>query len=174
LFATLQVFIGSIVTAYIFGNLAALMSTIDKKENLLNDQLDLVQQTMKSIKLPDLIQDDVMSYFQYINETPDVNSGIDKFFNLVGPKLKQLILFHLHSEVIKSISIFKGLSEIEVNFIVFNLQNEIYMPAEIICNQGEEAKDMFFITKGKVEVQISRHILDEEHLVKFTKKRLNK
>lgn len=55
LFALVTVFIGSIVTAFIFGNMAALMSTVNKKENLLNEQLDMVQQTMRSIKLSEHI-----------------------------------------------------------------------------------------------------------------------
>ena len=42
-YATIVIFLGSIVTAFIFGNMAALLSTINKRENLLQEQLDLVQ-----------------------------------------------------------------------------------------------------------------------------------
>lgn len=62
--------------------------------------------------------------------------------------------------MIKRISIFKGLSEIEINFIVFNLSNTIFLPAEIVITQGEEANSMYFVTKGKVEVQMQKYILD--------------
>jgi hypothetical protein len=43
--------------------MAALMATINKRENMLNEQLDMVQQTMRSIKLPGEIQDQILSYF---------------------------------------------------------------------------------------------------------------
>ena len=169
IFSALVVFTGAIVTAFIFGNMAALMSTINKKENLLNEQLDMVQQTMRSIKLPEEIQDKVMSYFQYITETPDVHLDLDKFFNLLGPKLKQVILFHLHSEVITSIDILQGLSEIELNFIVVNLKNVLFLPGDVVIRQGEEAETMFFLTKGKADVQITKYILDQEYLETVTK-----
>jgi len=56
------VIMGSIVTAFIFGNMAALLQQSNKKDNTLSDQLELVQQTMKAIKIPEEMQDDCLSY----------------------------------------------------------------------------------------------------------------
>ena len=62
MYSALVVILGSIVTAFIFGNMAALLSQSNKKDNTLSDQLELVQQTMKQIKLPEEMQDDVNTY----------------------------------------------------------------------------------------------------------------
>lgn len=77
---------------------------------------------------------------------------------------------HTHGEVVRGVKIFSNLSDIEISFIVINLMNVIYMPADIIIRQGEEATSMFFITKGKVEIEIMRYILDEDYLKLCTKK----
>lgn len=80
---------GAIVTAFIFGNMAALMALINKKESHFQEQLDMVSQTMRSLKLPEEMQDNVLKYLQYINETPDVQHDMDKFLALLSPTLKQ-------------------------------------------------------------------------------------
>lgn len=156
-YASLIVITGAIVTAFIFGNMAALMATINKKDNFVQEQLEMVQQTMRSIKLPEDLQDQVLSYLQYINETPDVHTELDKFLGLLSPKLRHRILSHLHSQVIKNVDIFEGCSQIEVSFIMNNLRILLFLPGETIINQGEESTSMYFITKGKVHVHLLHH-----------------
>lgn len=41
-FASLVMVIGAVVTAFIFGNMAALMASINKKESYFQEQLDMV------------------------------------------------------------------------------------------------------------------------------------
>lgn len=71
IFSSLVVIMGAIVTAFIFGNMAALMATINKKDSQFQEQLDLVQTTMRSIKLPEAIQDQVIKYLMHCQESPD-------------------------------------------------------------------------------------------------------
>lgn len=72
LFASIVMIIGSITTAFIFGNMAALMATINKKDSHFQEQLDMISQTMRSLKLPEKMQEGVLNYLQYMHETPDV------------------------------------------------------------------------------------------------------
>ncbi len=72
IFSSLVVIMGAIVTAFIFGNMAALMATISKKESHFQETLDLVTTTMRSIKLPEEIQDQVIKYLMHCQESPDV------------------------------------------------------------------------------------------------------
>ena len=45
--AALIVIIGSLVSAFIFGNMAAIMANINKKSSHFDEQLDLVNTTMR-------------------------------------------------------------------------------------------------------------------------------
>lgn len=71
-FSSGVVIAGAIVTAFIFGNMAALMATINKKDSHFQEILDLVSTTMRSIKLPEEIQDKVIKYLMHCQESPDV------------------------------------------------------------------------------------------------------
>lgn len=79
-FMSMIVILGAIVTAFIFGNMAALMNNLNMKDTHFQDQQDLVASTMRSIKLPEKLQDEVFYYLQYIYETPDIQQDLEKFF----------------------------------------------------------------------------------------------
>ena len=49
------IIIGAIASAFVFGNMAALMATINKKSNNFDEQLDLVNATMRSMRLPETL-----------------------------------------------------------------------------------------------------------------------
>ena len=63
------------------------MSQINKKEAHFDDQLDMIQQTMTQLKLPEGIQEDIMKYLHYTVESPDVQKDLDKFFSFLSPAL---------------------------------------------------------------------------------------
>jgi flagellar motor component MotA len=69
--ASLVIIIGSIVTAFIFGNMAAIMATINKKDSHFTETMDLVQTIMRTMKLPEKIQNQVITYLMHCQESPD-------------------------------------------------------------------------------------------------------
>jgi len=48
-FASMVLIMGAIVTAFIFGNMAALMAEINKKDSLFQEQLDRITSLMRGI-----------------------------------------------------------------------------------------------------------------------------
>jgi len=103
IFSSLVVIMGAIVTALIFGNMAALMATINKKDSHLQEQIDFVSTTMRSIKLPEDIQNQVIEYLMHCQETPDL-----RMFSRISPSLKNKILNHMYNKIIQEIDIFHG------------------------------------------------------------------
>lgn len=106
IFSSLVVIMGAIVTAFIFGNMAALMATINKKDSYFQEQIDFVSTTMRSIKLPEAIQNQVIEYLMHCQESPDVQQDIEKFFDILSPLLKNMILSHMYNKIIQEIDIF--------------------------------------------------------------------
>ena len=138
-FASIVILMGSVVTAFIFGNIAALIAAINKKDSHFQDQLDMISQTMRSLKLPEDLQDSVLNYLQYIHETPDFQQDLEKFFSLLSPALKNQILAHLHMSVIRKVEIFRQCSSIEISFIMNNLKVLLFMPGDYIIRQNEDS-----------------------------------
>ena len=65
LFSSGVVIMGAIATAFIFGNMAALMAVINKKDSVYQEQIDFISNTMRSIKLPEKVQNTIIDYLMY-------------------------------------------------------------------------------------------------------------
>ena len=70
--SSMIVIIGSMFTAYIFGNMVEAMKALNKKHELQQHQETLANTTMRAIKLPREQQLKVIEYMDFIHETADV------------------------------------------------------------------------------------------------------
>ena len=168
LFSSLIVMIGAISTAFIFGNMAALMAVINKKDSRFQEQIDFVSTTMRSIKLPENIQNQVIEYLMHCQESPDIQQDIDKFFEALSPSLKNIVLVHMFNKIIKSIEIFKDCTEIETGFIINNLRSMLFLVDDEIIRQGDFGNRMYFISSGMVDVFLT--VEKYQHEVKHVDK----
>lgn len=87
---------------------------------------------MRSIQLPEEVQEEVDSYLLHIQQVPDLQQDMEKFLNLLSPALKSQILFHMYKSIIRKIKIFDTCSDIELRFIVTNLKTVIFLPNDEI------------------------------------------
>jgi hypothetical protein len=62
---------GAIINANIFGNMALIISDLNRKSAEFQAQIDTANTAMKNMKLPQDIQTKVISYLQYIQQTLD-------------------------------------------------------------------------------------------------------
>jgi len=52
IYCSVVVILGALIMAFIFGNIAAVMSSMNKKESKFQEQMEMVSSTMRIIKLP--------------------------------------------------------------------------------------------------------------------------
>ena len=64
--ATIIIITGAIVSAFIFGNMAAIMAAINKKSSTFDAQMDLVSTTMRSMRIPVELQDSVLNFMTQV------------------------------------------------------------------------------------------------------------
>ena len=171
IFSSLVVIMGAIVTAFVFGNMAALMATINKKDSHNQEQIDFVSSTMRSIKLPEEIQNQVIEYLMHCQESPDVQQDIEKFFEILSPSLRNVILHHLYNKIVIEISIFRDCTEIEIGFIINNLKTMLFLVNDEIIRQGDFGNRMYFVSNGIVDVFLTIEKYKKDLRKKKKKKR---
>jgi hypothetical protein len=132
LMSSIVIIIGSIFTAFIFGNMAALMASLNKKDVVFQGQIDMANSTMRAIKMPSDDQDKVIKYMQYIHETPDVEQDSDRFFDMLSSTLRREVLFKIHKATLDKIEILQDCSQIEKSFIVGHLLTQLFMEGDEI------------------------------------------
>lgn len=95
--------------AFLFGSIAATVASMSSKETYYQDQLENVSLNMKSIKLEEKLQNEVISYIELIQDNPSVNpKDMERFFKLLSPNLKMQTLMHVNKEIISKQGHFKN------------------------------------------------------------------
>ena len=108
------------------------------------------------LRLPLDLQEKVRLYYDYYS----IQRGgftSDNFLNDLSPALSSEIRLQMHKEMVTRLPFLKDPTHDKtemriVKDIVKCLAPRIYMPGEIIIQQGEDGDEMFFISKGSVSV----------------------
>ena len=156
---------GAIVSAFIFGNMAALMATMNKKNTMFDEQLDLVNTTMRRMKLDETMMDKVVDYMRYIQNSPDIQQAqdLDVFFQILNDPLKKQILYHIHQSLLKNVEFFQKCSSVEQCFFICRLKSVLFLPDDYIIKEGEKGDNIYFIHKGEVAVSMIHEETAEEN-----------
>jgi competence protein ComGF len=160
-FATFVVISGALLSAFIFGNIAALMATMNRRTNYFDQILDLSSLTMKSIRLPLEMQNDVYSYLLTIQDTPYLQQDIERFFSILSDPLKKQINAQLYLPMLKKITLLKHADSTEYAFFLSHLNLWLFLPNELIIREDMHGDQMYFISNGSVEWFIT-HINGEK------------
>ena len=130
------------------------MATMNKKSTHFDEQLDLVNNTMRQMKLPENIQDKVLKFMFHVQNSPDLHQDLETFFSILNDPLRKQILFHLHSNLVRKVSFFRKCSSVEQAFFICNLKPVLFLPDDYIIREGEQGECLYFINKGEVEASV--------------------
>lgn len=81
----------SIVNANLFGEMAVLIQTIEKKKTNAQMRLDTANSVMSKIQIPPLLQEDVHDFFHLTELTREQQMENDRFFDTISPPLKRRV-----------------------------------------------------------------------------------
>jgi len=114
-FVTLMLVMAAIINANIFGNIAVLIQSLNRKAANFQEKMEYASETMKNLKIPAEIQDDVKSYLTYTQTTLDHQKDLDVFLNMLSPSLRHQVSVLIFHDTIATNSCFKG--KIECNIV---------------------------------------------------------
>lgn len=150
-FALLAMSVGVSIYAYIVGNMANLVANLDAQAQEFRKKIDAINEYMRFREIPEHLQNRVRSYFDYVWAR---NKGLDEQLileELPQPLRVDLRLF-LHRQVLETVPLFQGADSGFLNQIVMMLEPMVAAPGDYIIRFGDVGKEMFFISKGKVNV----------------------
>ena len=151
LYATITELLGSVLTAVIFGEMAMLITKIDKVYQNYRDRIDAANEFIRLHKLPNLLKDRVRRFVDY---TFMLTHGIstDKVAAELPEGLRVEIYMFLHSRMVYRVPMFQDCERSFIKSVVMKLKPQIAFPKETICTEGDVGKHMFFIESGEIEV----------------------
>ncbi|OQR88452.1 Voltage-gated Ion Channel (VIC) Superfamily [Thraustotheca clavata] len=133
--------LGAIFLALIFGNVIALVQSVNRNGNAFRKKMDQVYHEMDSLNLPKSLRNR--------NLSDEMTLLKDRVMSL---PLRHQIAICLYKEQLIKIPFFQHATDDVLGMICMLLRQVIYMPNDYIFKEGEIGKELYMIVKGCVEV----------------------
>lgn len=144
-------FFGAGMYALIIGNIANLIANIDIAKTQYRENLDKINAFMKYRNLPQPLQKRVVEYYEYLWDTRRGNDELS-VLGYLPTSLRQQVALYLNRDIIARVPIFEKADANLLRDVIVNLKPVVYTPGDIIVYAGELGMDMYFISRGSVEV----------------------
>jgi len=142
---------GAGMYGYIIGNLASLLANSDLARTQFRAKMEKLQTFMQYRDVPQDLQDNIRTYYDYLWNN---RRGFDETAVLADlpASLKLQVALHLNKEIIEKVPMFNGAPEELIRQIVLNLKPALFTPGDYIFRKGELGDQMYFISRGRVEI----------------------
>ena len=162
--------------AVIIGNMSLVLQNQNAMSAMFSSKMDLIGDSMRAMKVSPKLQNKVLAYYDYLWSRHRLISTKKSFVDELSPCLQKEVNLDLNMSVIQKCKLFRSLlmegkkldgmlnQEIADHVlvqVVTNLTREVYLPGDIIIQQGETGREMYFLIKGDVAV---------EKMIKFDEK----
>ncbi len=148
---SIMMLLGASLYAYIIGNIASLFSKIDSAKINYWNRIEAVTQYLRYRRVPSDLNERVKDYYEYLWERHRGLTG-DVIFDDLPKPLRLDVLQCVTRKLLKKVPLFKFCSSLLRNELLMALKAQTYAPDCYIVQEGEIGKDIFFISRGKVEI----------------------
>jgi hypothetical protein len=152
-FVTSMLITGAIINANIFGNMAVILQSLNRKDNYFQEKLDNANETMKNLNINYSLQEEIKAFFTFTQNTQDHQSELRVFMNTLSPSLSQKVIFSIFQDIITTNPIF-GNNKASINHVLESLEICLYLPENKVITQGHEGLSMYFIARGECDVTV--------------------
>ena len=80
--------------------MAVILQSLNKKSTSFQEKLDNANETMKNLKIPPTLQDEVKAFFTFTQNTQNHQVELKVFMETLSPSLKQKVIASIFQEVI--------------------------------------------------------------------------
>lgn len=154
-FVLLTVLLGAAVQATVFGQIAHLISTMNRGQSAFEGRLKDITERMRYHRVPGELQHRIVDFYEAqwerhrlsVGERDPVAwaSGLSESLN------KELLLF-LHRDMILRVRMFRHVGANVILQVVSCLTSHLFLPGDYVVRAGEEGTCMYFIRKGECRV----------------------
>lgn len=151
IYAIVAMMMGFVLYGYLIGNIAGLLNNFDpiKQEHVSN--LDKLMAFMRYRRLPSSMQHRVLDYYTYMWQQ---GVGLDEtaMLSRLPSGLRTEVSLYLKRDVIEQVPIFRNASDTLKRELAIALHPIVVTPGETVFKFGDNARNMYFISKGTLDV----------------------
>nr|XP_010905454.2 potassium channel KOR1 [Elaeis guineensis] len=146
-FIMIYVSFDMILGAYLIGNMTALIVKGSKTERFRDRMKELIKY-MNRNKLGKDIRDQIKGHVRLQYESSYTEASV---LQDIPVSIRAKISQTLYKPYIENVPLFKGCSAEFIHQIIIKLQEEFFLPGEVILEQGNAVDQLYFVCHGKLE-----------------------
>ena len=145
------ILIGASMWAFIIGNIASLLSSLDSAKTIFRNRVELVTQVLRSRRVPPEVNEKVRGYYEY---TWNRFRGADEIHVLrdLPTPLRLEVLLHLAKDLLENVPLFRHCGPVLRDELLMALELMIVSPGGFIVREGGTANGIYFISRGTIDV----------------------
>lgn len=143
--------IGAGFYGFLIGNMASLLANLDITRTRFREKMDQINAFIRHYRLPDKLQVSIRRYYQHLWEVKRGQDDLTVLHDL-PVLLKTEVQLHLNRPIVEKVPFLKGASESLIRDIVLSLTPRVVIPGEIVFHSGDLGHEIYFISRGSVEV----------------------
>jgi hypothetical protein len=90
-FVSFFLFVGAIINAILFGNMAVMAQSLNRKASMFQEKVENANEAMKNLNMPSLIRGDIEHYLSYTQSAQNHQKELDEFLMMLSPSLKKKV-----------------------------------------------------------------------------------
>lgn len=163
IFIMIYVSFDMILGAYLIGNMTALIVKGSNTERFRDKMADLIKY-MNRNKLDREVRNQIQSHLRLQYESSYSRASI---LENIPVAVKAKISQSLYLEMVRRVPLFKGCSDEVLNQMVMKLNEEFFLPGEVILEQGSAVDQIYIVSHGTLEEIVIGEIGLEETISKL-------
>ncbi len=143
--------VGVGVYGYVIGNVASLISNIDITRARYLKQLEDINSFLTYKSVSKRVRQKVNDYYHYIWDNRIAQEGYEILRNL-PPSIRTELSLEINKKLIQKVPFFKNTDKAFISDVISQLEQQIFLPGDIIFKQGDIGNCIYFISSGTVNV----------------------
>lgn len=143
--------IGAAAYGFMIANVASILANIDPAKVRYREIVERLTAFMRYRNIPPLLQQRILDYNAYLWEK---RLGYDESSAIAGlpPSLRAEVSLFLNREIIERVPMFRGANPDFIRAVALEMRPVIFTPGDYIVRAGETGREMFFISRGAIEI----------------------
>lgn len=151
LYAIVVEIFGIATYGYIIGNVANILVNLDPAKARFRENMQNLGTFMNTKGITGKLQDRMRDYYAYLWQKPGANDET-LIMNGLPAGLRSEVSLYLKRDIIQKVPFLKDAREALIRDIALQMTPVVVVPGEYVFHAGETGHEMYFISKGRLEV----------------------
>jgi len=150
-----MIIIGMIGYILILSSVTSIIGQFNLKNQKRLAELDSINAYLKTAHVSKALKRDIRTFYDFLWIEKGVGSEDGSaFIGQLPMSLQVRLVSEIHRKILSRIHIFKNMSPDATHYLVNVWEREIFMPDDIIIDEGSFSSTLFIILRGKVQLFI--------------------